>query len=125
LQTIGKRAAVASYVYLPKLRDGVVLEQSIQEALNKLDAKFGYAESFDAASTSYSGLIYAKTAPDVFGPSALSALPPIADIRSAQAYVRFVPKADITEGLYSGSLASRSASLNDAASSGTQFTLEI
>ena len=61
----------AAYVYLPKLRDGVVLDQSIQQALNKLDAKFGYAETFDAASNSYSGLIYAKTAPDVFGPSAL------------------------------------------------------
>jgi len=61
----------ASYVYLPKLRDSVVLDQTIQGALNKLDAKFGYAESFDAPSNSYSGLIYAKTAPDVFGPSAL------------------------------------------------------
>ncbi len=61
----------ASYVYLPKLRDPVVLDQSIQDALSKFDAKFGYAESFDATSNSYSGLIYAKTAPDVFGPSAL------------------------------------------------------
>jgi uncharacterized protein len=41
------------------------------EHLGKLDAKFGYAESLDAPSNSYSGLIYAKAAPDVFGPSAL------------------------------------------------------
>jgi len=61
----------ASYVYLPKLRDSVVLDQAIQGALDKLDARFGYAESFDAPSNSYSGLIYAKTAPDVFGPLAL------------------------------------------------------
>ena len=61
----------ASYVYLPKLRDRVVLDQTIQGAVSKLDAKFGYAESFDARSNSYLGLIYAKTAPDVFGPSAL------------------------------------------------------
>jgi uncharacterized protein len=61
----------ASYVYLLKLRDRVVLDQTIQEALGKLDAKFGYAESFDAPSNSYSDLLYAQTAPDVFGSSAL------------------------------------------------------
>jgi hypothetical protein len=32
--------------------------------LSKFDAKFGYAENFDAASNAYSGLIYAKAAPD-------------------------------------------------------------
>jgi hypothetical protein len=61
----------AAYVYLPKLRDRVVLDQSIREALGKLDAKFGYAERFDAISNTYSGLIYLKTAPEIFGPSAL------------------------------------------------------
>jgi uncharacterized protein len=61
----------ASYVYLPKLRDRVVLDQTIQGAVSKLDAKFGYAESFDAPSNSYLGLLYAKTAPDVFSSSAL------------------------------------------------------
>jgi hypothetical protein len=33
--------------------------------------KFGYAESFDATSNTYSSLIFAKAAPDIFGPSAL------------------------------------------------------
>jgi Protein of unknown function (DUF499)/Swt1-like HEPN len=61
----------AAYVYLPKLRDRVVLDQSIRDALSKLDAKFGYAESFDATSNTYSGLIYTKTAPDIFSPAAL------------------------------------------------------
>jgi hypothetical protein len=61
----------ASYVYLPKVRDRVVLDQAIRDALAKFDAAFGYAESFDAASNAYVGLMYARTAPDVFGPSAL------------------------------------------------------
>jgi Protein of unknown function (DUF499)/Swt1-like HEPN len=61
----------AAYVYLPKLRDRVVLDQPIRDALGKFDAKFGYAENFDATSNTYSSLIYAKTAPDIFGPSAL------------------------------------------------------
>lgn len=61
----------AAYVYLPKLRDRVVLDQPIRDALSKFDAKFGYAENFDATSNTYSGLIYAKAAPDIFGPSAL------------------------------------------------------
>jgi hypothetical protein len=61
----------AAYVYLPKLRDQVVLDQSIRDILGKLDAKFGYAETFDASSNTYSGLMYANTAPDVFGPSAV------------------------------------------------------
>jgi uncharacterized protein len=60
----------ASYVYLPKLRDRVVLKDSIRDALAKLDSPFGYANSFDANSGTYSSLIFAK-APDVFGQSAM------------------------------------------------------
>jgi hypothetical protein len=48
-----------------------VLDQAIRDALAKFDAAFGYAEGFDAASNAYVGLIYARAAPDVFGPSAL------------------------------------------------------
>ena len=33
----------SSYVYLPKLRDRVVLEAAVREAVAKLDPKFGYA----------------------------------------------------------------------------------
>ena len=61
----------ASYVYLPKLRDRIVLEGAIRDAVAKLDPAFGYAESFDPGLDSYSGLIWAKTAPEIFGPSAL------------------------------------------------------
>jgi uncharacterized protein len=40
----------ATYVYLPKLRDRVVLDTAIREAVAKLDPSFGYADSFDDAS---------------------------------------------------------------------------
>jgi hypothetical protein len=58
-------------VYLPKLRDRVVLQTAIRDAVAKLDAAFGYAENFDPASDSYSGLVWAKAPPEIFGPSAL------------------------------------------------------
>jgi len=46
----------AGYAYLPKLRDRVVLETPIREALAKLDPPFAYAEAFDTASGNYVGL---------------------------------------------------------------------
>lgn len=59
------------YVYLPKLRDGVVLQLAIQEAVAKLDPKFGYAEGFDEATGRYSNLIWAKTPPEIMAPLAV------------------------------------------------------
>lgn len=50
----------ASYVYLPKLRDRVVLEAAIRDSLAKLDPQFGYAESFDEATGKYHKLIWAR-----------------------------------------------------------------
>jgi hypothetical protein len=51
----------ASYVYLPKLRDGVALQVAILDpAARKLDPKFGYADSFDEAAGRYQNLIWAK-----------------------------------------------------------------
>jgi Protein of unknown function (DUF499)/Swt1-like HEPN len=50
----------ATYPYLPKLRDRVVLETAIGDALAKLDPKFAYAESFDETSGKYAGLIWQK-----------------------------------------------------------------
>src|SRR5439155_12873185 len=47
----------STYVYLPKLRDRVVLETSIRDAVAKLDPQFGYADGFDEASGKYHGLI--------------------------------------------------------------------
>ena len=52
---------VATFVYLPKLRDRVVLETAIRDALAKLDPKFAYAEGFDEGSGEYAGLLWQKT----------------------------------------------------------------
>jgi hypothetical protein len=61
----------SSYVYLPKLRDGVVLKAAIQEAVAKLDPKFGYADGFDEATGRYRNPIWAKTPPEIMAPSAV------------------------------------------------------
>jgi hypothetical protein len=55
----------ASYVYLPKLRDGVVLQAAIRESVAKFDPAFGYADSFDEAAGRYRNLVWAKNPPDV------------------------------------------------------------
>jgi hypothetical protein len=61
----------ASYVYLPKLRDGVVLETAIRDAVAKLDPQFGYADSVDEATGGYRKLIWAKNPPELISPGAL------------------------------------------------------
>ena len=61
----------ASYAYLPKLRDRVVLENAIRDAVGKLDPAFGYADSFDEAAGRYVGLAWAKGAPDLFPSTAV------------------------------------------------------
>jgi uncharacterized protein len=50
----------ATYVYLPKLRDRVVLEAAIRDALATLDPKFALAEAFDKATGKYAGLVWQK-----------------------------------------------------------------
>ncbi len=59
----------ATYVYLPKLRDRVVLETAIRDALAKLDPKFAYAEAFDEATGRYAGLLWQKA------PASVGAIP--------------------------------------------------
>lgn len=61
----------SSYVYLPKLRDRVVLDASIRDAVTKLDPQFGYADCFDEQTGEYRNLIWAKSPPDLFSPAAL------------------------------------------------------
>lgn len=61
----------ASFAYLPKLRDRVVLENAIRDAVGKLDPAFGYADDLDASTGEYRGLTWAKTAPEVMPPSAI------------------------------------------------------
>lgn len=61
----------AAYVYLPKLRDRVVLETAIRDAVGKLDPAFGYADAFDDVSQSYKGLAWAKAPPELIPNTAL------------------------------------------------------
>ncbi len=61
----------SAHAYMAKLRDRVVLETSIREAIGKFDAPFGYAEGFDQAAGRYTGLIYAKAAPEILAPHGL------------------------------------------------------
>ena len=68
----------ATYVYLPKLRDRVVLETAIRDALAKLDPKFAYAEAFDEATGKYAGLLWQKAPVGPMPPTALLVRPEIA-----------------------------------------------
>jgi hypothetical protein len=61
----------AAYVYLPKIRDRVVLATAIRDSLAKLDPQFALAESYDAATQKYHKLIWARAAPEVLAPTAL------------------------------------------------------
>ena len=55
----------ATYVYLPKVRDRVVLETSIRDAVAKLDPLFGYADGYDEVNGQYTKLVWAKNVPEV------------------------------------------------------------
>ena len=68
----------STYVYLPKVRDRVVLEGAIRDAVGKLDPQFGYADGFDEATGQYRNLIWAKNPPE--SPSADAVL-----VRAAEA----------------------------------------
>jgi hypothetical protein len=61
----------ASYVYLPKIKDRIVLELAIRDAVGKLDAAFGFADQFDDASGTYANLLWAKTPPEFMPDGAL------------------------------------------------------
>ena len=60
-----------SYVYLPKLRDRVVLHAAIRDAAGKLDPSFGFADRFDEAAGKYVGLVWAKSLPEIIPQSAV------------------------------------------------------
>ena len=61
----------ASYVYLPKIKDRVVLELAIKEAVGKLDPDFGYADKFDEVAGAYTNLLWAKSPPEFMPDTAL------------------------------------------------------
>ena len=60
-----------SYVYLPKLRDRVVLDAAIRDAAGKLDPSFGFADRFDEAAGKYVGFVWAKSLPEIIPQSAV------------------------------------------------------
>ena len=68
----------ASYVYLPKLRDRVVLETAIRDALAKLDPAFAYADAFDEATGKYVGLLWQKAPSELMPATAVLVRPAIA-----------------------------------------------
>ena len=61
----------AAYVYMPKVRDRVVLEGAIRDSVGKLDPQFAYAEGFDEATAEYRSLIWARTPPELMPASAM------------------------------------------------------
>lgn len=61
----------ASYVYMPKTRDRVVLDAAIKDAVSQLTPKFGYADRFDDDAQRYVGLAWAKAPPELLPPEAL------------------------------------------------------
>ena len=61
----------ASYVYLPKLKDSVVLAEAIRLALSSLGAPYGYAEGYDVATAHYRGLSLDKAVPVDIGSDAM------------------------------------------------------
>ena len=60
-----------SYVYLPKLRDRVVLDGAIRDAVGKLDPAFGFAGRFDEPTSKHTGLVWAKSPPEIIAASAV------------------------------------------------------
>jgi len=68
----------AAYVYLPKLRDRVVLETAIRDACAKLDPAFAYAERFDGATGRYAGLLWQKAPSEPMAASAVLVRPEVA-----------------------------------------------
>ncbi len=92
----------ASYAYLPKLRDRVVLETAIRDAVGKLDPVFGYADTVDDVSGEYRGLLWAKTAPEQMPPSAVLVREQAAHDQLGRSAPRAVPGQPTGGGLGDG-----------------------
>lgn len=61
----------ASYPYLPKLRDGSVLEAAIGQGVSTADPHFAYAEGWDEAGDSYRGLVFRALPPQLLSDDGL------------------------------------------------------
>jgi hypothetical protein len=55
----------------PSSAIGWCFEAAIRDAVAKLDPAFGYADGYDEATASYTGLVVAKSAPVMLAPSAV------------------------------------------------------
>ncbi|MGV4878693.1 hypothetical protein [Acetobacter indonesiensis] len=51
----------ATFVYLPKLRDGVVLEQAIADSVSRMGAAFGFADRWDEEKKRFINLVFERT----------------------------------------------------------------
>ncbi|WP_278533313.1 DUF499 domain-containing protein [Komagataeibacter rhaeticus] len=51
----------ATFVYLPKLRDGVVLEQAIADSVSRMGAAFGFADRWDNEKKQFINLVFERT----------------------------------------------------------------
>ena len=60
-----------TYVYMPKVRDRVVLDNAIRDAVAKLDPQFGYADGVDAGTGRYRNLIWGRNPPELFPDAAV------------------------------------------------------
>jgi hypothetical protein len=68
----------ATYVYLPKLRDRVVLDTAIRDACAKLDPVFAFAERCDETAGHYVGLVWQKAPGEPMPSTAVLVRPDVA-----------------------------------------------
>ncbi len=59
-----------------------MLDNAIRDAVGKLDPAFGYADAFDEASSTYSGLIWTRSAPEHLPSTAVLVKPDVARTQS-------------------------------------------
>ena len=108
----------ASYVYLPKLRDRLVLEGAIRDAVGKLDPSFGYADRFDDAAGAYVGLAWAKAAPEIFPATAVLVRSDVAMEQSRPSPAPVGPGSGTTAAPGAGDGAPTEGSSGDATAAG-------
>ena len=89
----------ASYVYLPKLRDKVVLDVAIRESIAKLDPQFAYADGFDESIGKYQRLIWAKSPPEIFSENAVIVKTETAQTQLSQSEAAEATPAIVTPGV--------------------------
>ncbi len=87
----------ASYAYLPKLRDRIVLDNAIRDAVGKLNPAFGYADAFDEVTATYAGLAWARSAPERFPQTAVLVQSEIAANQARPVVASFADILDMDE----------------------------